>query len=239
MEQETQRYKPQNNWWETLKNKLSSKDRKSSETLQKKMDEGKTITLVQPKSQRYTFNKHIAEQTKKLDNFTPTTEGEKASLSPNGYFRIGEIPEERKAYTLRRIDAAKDTMGGKLTKSQQKLVEKQAENEPINSVDIPSTAIQKVKYDPETQELWVTFTGSSKKYWYPRVPKEAVTGLMNAESKGEYFIENIHNVYSVNPGHKPSKNQWRNEHVAKNYYKKMQKQYKNVRKTGNVYGYKK
>ena len=214
--------------------KLSSNDRMTSSKLENAMNSGKTITLNQPKSQRFTFNQHIAEKASKLENFKPKTTEEKSSLSPYGYFRGKELLKERESFVARKEQAAADTLGKELTPDQKELVDKQAENVPVNEVEIPSTALKTVKYNPKTQELWVTFAGSNKKYWYPRVPQDKVQALMEAPSKGEYFIKNIHDVYTVNPGHSHEKNVWRNNKVAKNYYKKAQKYYRNVRTKGHM-----
>ena len=120
-----------------------------------------------------------------------------------------------------------------MTADQKDLVKEQTENERMYETDIPSTALKYVKYDPKTQELYVKFQGSNKKYWYPRVPKEKIEELMKAPSKGEYFIKNIHDVYTVNPGHRPENNSSKNK-VVGNYYGKMKKWYRNVRKTGRM-----
>jgi glutaredoxin 2 len=105
--------------------------------------------------------------------------------------------------------------------------------------DVPSTAIKKIKYDPKTQELYVTFQGSNKKYWYPRVPKEKIEELMAAPSKGEYFMKNIHDQYSVNyqlhKNHDPQNNKNANSTI-KNYYKKMRKDYEKGMKAGTMKG---
>ena len=127
----------------------------------------------------------------------------------------------------------------KLTKGQEALVTKQAQSEQMYTQDVPSTAIKKMKYDPKTRELWVTFQGSNKKYWYPRVPEEKVREMMAAPSKGEYFMNNIHDQYSVNyqlhGNHDPRNNRNANN-IAKNYYKKMEKAYNKGMKQGTMKG---
>jgi hypothetical protein len=47
-----------------------------------------------------------------------------------------------------------------------------------------------VKYDDDSGELDITFT-SGKTYRYLEVPPEIYDGLLDAESKGEFFNENI------------------------------------------------
>ena len=245
--------KAKNNFWTSLKESFSAKKRaenrefeealhtqkqsSNSEALQNKvtnaMNNGKTVTLQSPKSQRFTFNEHIAEQSPSLNNFKPKTSAEKESLSPNGFFRIGEVGAERQALTERKEKAAAESLGHELTEDQKELIDNQASNVPVHEAEIPSTAIKTVKYNPKTQALFVTFAGSNKKYFYPRVPQAKIEELMKAPSKGEYFIKNIHDVYTLNPGHSSAKNKAKNK-VVKNYYKKMQKYYKNVMTKGHM-----
>ena len=62
---------------------------------------------------------------------------------------------------------------------------------------VSSSALRNVKYDPDTEALNVQFNGSSKHYFYPAVPLELVQALMKAPSKGEFFMKNIHDQYSM------------------------------------------
>ena len=79
----------------------------------------------------------------------------------------------------------------------------------------------------------------NKKYWYPRVPKEKIEELMAAPSKGEYFMQNIHDQYSVNyqlhGNHNPENTKTSNRHIN-NYYKKMRKNYEKGMKNGTMKG---
>lgn len=62
---------------------------------------------------------------------------------------------------------------------------------------VSSSALRNVKYDPDTEMLKVQFNDSSKHYFYPDVPSELVQGLLKAVSKGEFFMANIHDQYSM------------------------------------------
>lgn len=62
---------------------------------------------------------------------------------------------------------------------------------------VSSSALRNVKYDPDTEALNVQFNGSGKHYFYPAVPLELVQGLLKAASKGEFFMANIHDQYSM------------------------------------------
>ena len=202
------------------------------------LNNDKTITINSPKSERYTYLPGTAG--KWLEKFKPETREEKDTLSPVGFFRQGEIDEQRQKKIAEHINKAAADLGRKkLTKGQEALVTKQAQQEAMITQDIPSTAIKKIKYDPKTQELYVTFQGSNKKYWYPRVPKEKVEELMEAPSKGEYFLKNIHDQYSVNyqlhGNHNPQNNKIANKNI-RNYYKKMRKSYEKGMKAGTMKG---
>ncbi len=51
-----------------------------------------------------------------------------------------------------------------------------------------------VKYDGDAGELDITFA-SGKTYRYLRVPLEIYDGLLDAESKGEFFNDNIKDAF--------------------------------------------
>ena len=229
------------NIFDKLKTRFSNTSPQNIEQ-QSKIDEalnaGKTISIKAPKSERYTYLPNVTG--KALEKFKPETREEKDTLSPIGFFRQGEIDEERNKKIAEKIREAAAQLGRKkLTKGQEKLVTAQAQSEQMYTQDVPSTAIKKMKYDPKTKELWVTFQGSSKKYWYPRVPEEKVREMMAAPSKGEYFMNNIHDQYSVNyqlhGTHSPESNRASNKAI-KNYYKKMQKSYNKGMKAGTMKG---
>lgn len=80
---------------------------------------------------------------------------------------------------------------------------------------VSSSALSNIKYDPDTEELNVKFNGSGKHYFYPGVPLELVQGLLKAVSKGEFFMANIHDQYSM---------------YGRNHSKKNRKQQSGIRK---------
>ena len=209
---------------------------------QSKIDEAlnanKTVTIKVPKSERYTYLPNITG--KAYEKFKPQTQEEKDTLSPIGFFRQGEIDAERNKKIAEHIKKAAADLGRKkLTKGQEQLVRKQAESEQMYTQDVPSTAIKKMKYDPVTKSLYVTFVGGKKAYWYPRVPKEKIEEMMAAPSKGEYFMKNIHDQYSVNyqnNGNHDPKNNKNANNIARNYYKKMEKAYNKGMKAGTMKG---
>ena len=229
------------NIFEKIKDRFSntsSSNIEEQDKIKQSLDAGKTIKINAPKSERYTYFAGLAG--KKLEKFKPETQEEKDTLSPIGFFRVGERQNEAQKKIQERIKAAASMMNQKeLTPDQEALVTAQAQREQPMTQDIPSTAIKQFKYDPKTQELYVTFQGSNKKYWYPRVPKEKIEEMMEAPSKGEYFLKNIHDQYSVNyqlhGNHKQQNNRTANK-VIRNYYKKMQRAYNKGMKKGTMTG---
>lgn len=219
-------------------NNTSSTNVEENDKLKQSLNAGKTISIKAPKSERYTYYAGLAG--KKLEKFRPETQEEKDTLSPIGFFRVGERDSEAQKKIQERIKSAASMMNQKeLTPDQEKLVTAQAQREQPFTQDIPSTAIKKLKYDPKTQELYVTFQGSNKKYWYPNVPKEKVEELMEAPSKGEYFLKNIHDQYSVNyqlhGTHKHQGYLGSNRQIKK-YYKKMREPYAEGKRKGTMKG---
>jgi hypothetical protein len=59
---------------------------------------------------------------------------------------------------------------------------------------VQSSVMTFVKYDDDACELDITFT-SGKTYRYLEVPAEIYDGLLDAESKGEYFNDNIKDAF--------------------------------------------
>lgn len=85
---------------------------------------------------------------------------------------------------------------------------------------IPSTAIANIRYNPKTEGLNVKFQGGKTSYFYPAVPLELVQRWLKAPSKGEFFMKNIHDQYSI---------------FGKNHGKKSEAQHKGVRKYEKSY----
>lgn len=168
----------------------------------KRLDEGKQITLS-PKSDRYTYENQ--EDTNYDKNWKPETEEEKKTLSPAGYFRKGEEA------AVKQEKGINDTNEDLYNKKQ---------------ISIPSTALSSINYDPDTEGLTVKFQGNSKSYFYPGVPLELVEALLKAPSKGEFFLANIHDQYTMNPGHKPVGQSKTYGNMSKRAVRKFFKKYK-------------
>ena len=175
----------------------------------KRLDEGKEIT-VSPKSDRYTYDNQ--EDTSYDKNWKPETEEEKKSLSPDGYFRHSEM------------ESAKEERG--INESNEELYNRK-------QISIPSTAISSINYDPDTEGLTVKFQGNSKSYFYPGVPLELVQALLKSPSKGEFFFANIHDQYTMNPGHKPVGQSSTYGDMSKRAVNKFFKKYKKAYKKNN------
>jgi hypothetical protein len=59
---------------------------------------------------------------------------------------------------------------------------------------VESSMMTFVKYDDDAGELDITFA-SGKTYRYLEVPLEIYDGLLDAESKGEFFNDNIKDAF--------------------------------------------
>jgi hypothetical protein len=60
---------------------------------------------------------------------------------------------------------------------------------------VQSSVMTFVKYDDDACELDITFT-SGKTYRYREVPMEIYDGLLDAESKGGFFNDNIKDAFA-------------------------------------------
>jgi hypothetical protein len=60
---------------------------------------------------------------------------------------------------------------------------------------VSSSMMTRVNYDDSTSKLDITFIGG-KTYRYSEVPPEIYDGLLDSESKGEYFNENIKDAFA-------------------------------------------
>ena len=60
---------------------------------------------------------------------------------------------------------------------------------------MPSTAVGKIDYDDETQQLFVTFVTSGRRYVYFDVPWDAYDAFRHAFSKGTWFNTHIRDRY--------------------------------------------
>lgn len=181
------------------------------------LNEGKKITYS-PKSDRYTFGNQ--QDTDYNKNWKPETPEEKATLSPQGYFRVGERKEARETLKKDIFQSALDRIRNEnkhasdesqVIANPKKEAEKEAEaimNDEYNEkqVSVDSTAIADFDYDPKTENLEVRFQGNPKSYYYPHVPLELIQAWLKAPSKGEFFSRNIHDQYTLNPGHRSSNN---------------------------------
>ena len=74
-------------------------------------------------------------------------------------------------FTHRQMEKAGEKMGGP----------------DVGVADIASTAIHRVRYNPKTKNLYVTFVGGDKEYLFPNVPEDAVKKFLNASSKGRHY----------------------------------------------------
>lgn len=74
------------------------------------------------------------------------------------------------------------------------LVISPALGEPIRRVDVESTNLKSVGFDPKTKILEVEFLHGGV-YRYFEVPTATHDALMKAQSKGKYFQANVRNKF--------------------------------------------
>ena len=87
---------------------------------------------------------------------------------------------------------------GLMTKNQLKDAGYSIKDKDISTRDIPSTAIGRVRYNPKTGNLYITFkNGKGKEYLFPNVPEDKVRKLLNAGSKGRYYGKYVKPHYAV------------------------------------------
>ena len=172
------------------------------------VNEGKKITYS-PKSDRYTFGNQ--QDTDYNKNWKPETPEEKKTLSPQGYFRVGERKEARETLKKDIFQSALDRIRNEnkhasdesqVIANPKKEAEKEAEailNDEYNEkqVSVDSTAIANIDYDPKSEGLKVRFVGGNKDYFFPAVPLEVVQAWLKAPSKGEFFRQKIFDQYSM------------------------------------------
>lgn len=169
--------------------------------------ENKPFTLKNPRSTRYSFTEAETNRNK-YKYWKPSSQKD---LSPSGYMQEAQLKK-----------AEEDNP--------------QLKALPVHDTTIPSTCLRTVKYDPAMESLTVQFQGkNSKKYWYPNVPAYQIIDLMKAPSKGQYFLSQIHDQYTLNPGHKAEQNKFNNSRRATSY-KYAQRQYNRAKGAMNKLG---
>lgn len=68
----------------------------------------------------------------------------------------------------------------------------------VQEVQADSTAVDSIRYDPETRVLTIKYQGGDTLYDFPNVPPSVVTEFMEAPSKGRYLAHYIMPNYSTN-----------------------------------------
>ena len=67
----------------------------------------------------------------------------------------------------------------------------------IEMTAVESSLLNKVGYDPEAKVLVVQMNNSSDRYFYSDVPQSVFDGLMDAPSKGSFYVKKIKGQYPV------------------------------------------
>lgn len=208
---------------------------KDDKTASQKLDQGQHIS-VNPRSDRYTYWQ--GDDTNYNKDWHPETAEERKTLSPKGYYRQGERSDYRENIRQGIYDSAlarayhegKADPEAEANQEADKIMDNEYREK---QVSIDSTAIANIDYDPKTELLKVKFQGGDKVYDYPAVPMELVQALLKAPSKGEFFMANIHDQYSMyGKDHSPkdSKQQRAIQKYMKSYNKKSKNAWKKAAK---------
>lgn len=166
------------NIFDTILNKMFTKtfdnlapqNYKEISKAEKDIDKGRTINLGNMQSKRYTYGTDIGMDKSEAEKLGPLSPGEKTNLKKSG--RTG-------LYTAKQMHESD--------------IDTSAENRPedVDERNIDSTAIQDLKYNPETKIAEVTFRGGSHSYAYPDVPEQNIKDMIRAPSKGIAFGKEI------------------------------------------------
>lgn len=179
------------------------KQKSDSTKAYNELNEGKKISYA-PKSDRYTFGNQ--QDTDYNKNWKPETPEEKETLSPEGFFRVGERKEAKEIIRKDIFEAALNRAKKENPTASKKKLERLAneeadkqfeDNYKEKQVSVNSTAIANIDYDPKSEGLKVRFVGGDKDYFFPAVPLEVIQAWLKAPSKGEFFRQKIFDQYSM------------------------------------------
>ena len=67
----------------------------------------------------------------------------------------------------------------------------------VEMTPVESSLLNKVGYDPEAQTLVIQMNNSSDRYVYSDVPPAVFKNLMDAPSKGSFYVKKIKGQYPV------------------------------------------
>lgn len=106
-------------------------------------------------------------------------------MSERFYFRDNGPGEQ--SYSVK--GHGKETAGfeGLFTHRQMEQAGEKLGGDDVGIADIPSTAISRVRYNPKTKNMYVTFTSGDKEYLFPNVPEDVVRKFLNSSSKGRNY----------------------------------------------------
>ncbi len=158
-----------------------------SDYFSKKASANYMNSLTGDKGENFADNKFLQDYQKELEKNTK-------KLNSNKQFDLKNLYSER--YILDKdigqpTDTRPEGWTGLYTRSQMGKAGMSPKEMNVSSADIHSTAIARMRYNPKSENLYITFTSGDKEYLYPRVDKETVLKMSKAPSKGEYFQENI------------------------------------------------
>lgn len=149
---------------------LAPQNYKEISKAEKDIDKGRTINLGNMQSKRYTYGGDTGYTQDELNKLGITSPGAENNIKKSGKSGL---------YTAKQMHESG--------------IDISAENRPedVDERNIDSTAIQDLKYNPETKIAEVTFRGGSHSYAYPDVPEQNIKDMIRAPSKGIAFGKEI------------------------------------------------
>lgn len=140
----------------------------------------------------------ISEQPQVKKQFERVERAEKKLQKGKGGINF-EVPWSK--YFIDKKEQEKAESEGKkyfgLTESDLKNQGRRKNEKGIESAYMPSSAIQKIRYNPKTKNLYIKFTSGNKEYLYPNVSEKDVQKYLTADSKGRYNYYKIRPKYAV------------------------------------------
>lgn len=136
-------------------------------------------------NKRLNKEENLLDKGKEIDFSNPKSER---------YYFDGDLGQRA---TGNMVNAKTSGWTGLFTKRQMNEAGEPIEQKDVDTAHIDSTAIQRIRYNPKTGDLYITFkNGKGTQYLFPNVPEDVVRRFLNASSKGRYYNREV-KKYSI------------------------------------------
>lgn len=143
----------------------------------------------------------MAEGNPVLNKYEKKVAAEKQNMKKGDWVNLNNPMSSR--YAWKNEEGGPDSSSGMFLPREvrQAGISAKERNQEMDTSAISSTAIKRIRYNPESGNLYITYKSSKKgrpkEYVFPNVPKGTVTRLMNSFSKGTYTAKSIKPRYAV------------------------------------------